>query len=241
MKKILLLFWFIIGLSLFWCWNSMNTVDDINNENNSFMIESSTGEIEWWLFYCVWENWVNLMNLLIQAQEMWFSEEQQLLYLEQENSWNYKKCMDTKKRKTMYDKKNLYTETLDDDENAFCVWVMQAWKEQYNDNWNWYPIYHQCIEEWIFYKELNKGRERLTQENPNKTSITQNSTINLSNNNTLHCNIKWNISYTNGEKIYHMPWCSHYADTVINTEYGERWFCSEQEARDAWWRKCKEY
>jgi len=54
------------------------------------------------------------------------------------------------------------------------------------------------------------------------------------------CNIKGNISYTNGEKIYHMSWCSHYADTVINTEYGERWFCSEQEARDAWWRKCKE-
>lgn len=55
------------------------------------------------------------------------------------------------------------------------------------------------------------------------------------------CNIKWNISYKTQEKIYHMPWCSHYNDTKINTDYWEMWFCSEQEAKNAWWRKCKEY
>jgi len=55
------------------------------------------------------------------------------------------------------------------------------------------------------------------------------------------CNIKWNIEYEWTEKIYHVPWCSHYNETVINKDYWEMWFCSEQEARDAWWRKCREY
>jgi len=51
------------------------------------------------------------------------------------------------------------------------------------------------------------------------------------------CVIKWNISYKSQEKIYHIPWCPNYSDTVINTTYGERWFCTEEEARAAWWRK----
>lgn len=54
---------------------------------------------------------------------------------------------------------------------------------------------------------------------------------------TSNCNIKWNISYNWWEKIYHIPWCASYNATVINTSYGERWFCSEAEARAAWWRK----
>ena len=55
------------------------------------------------------------------------------------------------------------------------------------------------------------------------------------------CNIKWNISYNNWQRIYHMPWCSHYNDTKIDTRYWERWFCSEQEARAAWWRRCVDF
>ena len=55
------------------------------------------------------------------------------------------------------------------------------------------------------------------------------------------CNIKWNVSYDNWDKIYHVPWCSHYNDTVINSDYWERYFCSEQEAITAWWRKCVDY
>ena len=51
------------------------------------------------------------------------------------------------------------------------------------------------------------------------------------------CNIKGNISYSTGEKIYHVPGQQYYSQTKINTAYGERWFCSEAEAIRAGWRK----
>lgn len=50
------------------------------------------------------------------------------------------------------------------------------------------------------------------------------------------CSIKGNVSYDTGERIYHVPGDAYYDDTVINESYGERWFCSEQEAIDAGWR-----
>ncbi|TBY57028.1 succinoglycan biosynthesis protein exoi [Rhizobium leguminosarum bv. viciae] len=50
------------------------------------------------------------------------------------------------------------------------------------------------------------------------------------------CNIKGNISINSGERIYHVPGQKIYAATRIRLEYGERWFCTEQEARDAGWR-----
>lgn len=51
------------------------------------------------------------------------------------------------------------------------------------------------------------------------------------------CEIKGNISYDTGEKIYHLPWQEFYSETVINSDYGERWFCTEEEARQNGWRK----
>jgi endonuclease YncB( thermonuclease family) len=48
------------------------------------------------------------------------------------------------------------------------------------------------------------------------------------------CAIKGNIS-DNG-RIYHMPHNRDYAATRIDTARGERWFCSEEEARGAGWR-----
>lgn len=48
------------------------------------------------------------------------------------------------------------------------------------------------------------------------------------------CLIKGNIS-SNG-KIYHAPWHRSYASTKINTSKGERWFCTEGDARAAGWR-----
>lgn len=51
------------------------------------------------------------------------------------------------------------------------------------------------------------------------------------------CDIKGNISISSGERIYHVPGQKYYDDTVIRSEYGERWFCSEAEARKAGWRK----
>lgn len=54
------------------------------------------------------------------------------------------------------------------------------------------------------------------------------------------CNIKGNISYNNGKKIYHVPGQKYYDETIINESVGERWFCSEEEAIAAGWRKSKE-
>ena len=52
------------------------------------------------------------------------------------------------------------------------------------------------------------------------------------------CNIKGNVS-TQGERIYHVPGQKYYNDTVIQSSHGERWFCSEAEARAAGWRRSK--
>lgn len=51
------------------------------------------------------------------------------------------------------------------------------------------------------------------------------------------CNIKGNVWFNTKEKIYHLPWCDSYSSTKIDTNYGERWFCTEQEAIDAGRRK----
>jgi hypothetical protein len=48
------------------------------------------------------------------------------------------------------------------------------------------------------------------------------------------CAIKGNIS-ANG-RIYHRPGQRDYARTRINPAQGERWFCTEDEARAAGWR-----
>ncbi|MEH7910126.1 succinoglycan biosynthesis protein exoi [Rhizobium laguerreae] len=53
------------------------------------------------------------------------------------------------------------------------------------------------------------------------------------------CNIKGNVSIDSGERIYHVPGQEYYAATIISPQYGERWFCSEAEARAAGWRKAR--
>ncbi len=49
------------------------------------------------------------------------------------------------------------------------------------------------------------------------------------------CAIKGNIN-PRGERIYHTPGSDSYDITVIDERAGERWFCSEAEARAAGWR-----
>jgi endonuclease YncB( thermonuclease family) len=49
------------------------------------------------------------------------------------------------------------------------------------------------------------------------------------------CRIKGNIS--GKDRIYHLPGQAFYAQTRISAARGERWFCSEAEARAAGWRK----
>lgn len=52
------------------------------------------------------------------------------------------------------------------------------------------------------------------------------------------CNIKGNIN-SSGERIYHLPGQEHYGRTRISTGKGERWFCSEADARSAGWRPAR--
>jgi len=51
--------------------------------------------------------------------------------------------------------------------------------------------------------------------------------------------IKGNISQSTGEKIYHVPGGEFYDKTVIDEASGERWFCTEQDAVAAGWRRSK--
>ena len=52
-----------------------------------------------------------------------------------------------------------------------------------------------------------------------------------------NCNIKGNISQSSGKKYYHLPGMEDYEITQIDEGFGERWFCTEQEAIDAGWTK----
>ncbi|MGK7944938.1 MAG: hypothetical protein AB4058_10770 [Microcystaceae cyanobacterium] len=50
-----------------------------------------------------------------------------------------------------------------------------------------------------------------------------------------NCRIKGNVSYNNGRKIYHVPGQEDYENTRIDPTRGERYFCTEEEARQAGW------
>lgn len=52
-----------------------------------------------------------------------------------------------------------------------------------------------------------------------------------------NCLIKGNIS-RNG-RIYHVPGQEYYTRTRINPSKGEKWFCTEKEARSSGWRPAK--
>ena len=52
------------------------------------------------------------------------------------------------------------------------------------------------------------------------------------------CRIKGNIS-RKGARIYHVPGGRYYESTRISPSLGERWFCTEAEARAAGWRRSR--
>ena len=52
------------------------------------------------------------------------------------------------------------------------------------------------------------------------------------------CRIKGNVS-RKGTRIYHVQGGGSYAKTRIDTAKGERWFCTEAQARAAGWRRAK--
>lgn len=53
-----------------------------------------------------------------------------------------------------------------------------------------------------------------------------------------NCRIKGNIGHRN-QRIYHMPGQAFYEQTGIRPERGERWFCSEAQARASGWRAAR--
>ena len=53
------------------------------------------------------------------------------------------------------------------------------------------------------------------------------------------CRIKGNISQK-GTRIYHVPRGQSFAGIRIDPSKGERWFCSEAEARSAGWGLSKQ-
>ena len=53
------------------------------------------------------------------------------------------------------------------------------------------------------------------------------------------CVIKGNISSSSRGKIYHVPGGAAYDKTQIDLSAGERWFCTEEEAQAAGWRRAK--
>ena len=55
---------------------------------------------------------------------------------------------------------------------------------------------------------------------------------------TTGCLIKGNIS-RNGNRIYHVPGQKDYDKTKITEGKGERWFCTEDEAQAAGWRRAR--
>jgi len=51
------------------------------------------------------------------------------------------------------------------------------------------------------------------------------------------CPIKGNISIDSGKKLYHLPGMEDYEMTNIEPVHGERWFCTEAEAKASGWQK----
>ena len=53
---------------------------------------------------------------------------------------------------------------------------------------------------------------------------------------TRPCPIKGNIN-GNGERIYHLPFQHFDRRVKIDESRGQRWFCTEQDARETGWRR----
>ncbi len=103
------------------------------------------------------------------------------------------------------------------DNNTICVWIVAyvLWDDSNCESLS------SNVNKQLCYKASWK-------EMPRSLSISR-----------KNCRIKWNISFNWWEKIYHLPWCENYNDTVINTSYWERRFCTEEEAMAAGRRKAR--
>lgn len=100
------------------------------------------------------------------------------------------------------------------DEEAARVQGVGLWSGEFTAPWLW--------------RKQNRNRPTRIHRRQRPTAAPQASSS---------CRIKGNIS--NSGRIYHVPGGEYYDQTRINTSKGERWFCSEAEARAAGWRRAR--
>ncbi len=55
--------------------------------------------------------------------------------------------------------------------------------------------------------------------------------------NVTNCLIKANIDKVTYQKFYHLPGCKHYNQIIIEKDIGEQYFCTEEEAQKAGFKK----
>lgn len=129
---------------------------------------------------------------------------------------------------------------LTDGTNFNKLMIEQGYAYEYTYNLPY--KYQQEFKEAQKYAQENKLG--LWQDNICQTITEPISTSNTTTNQNINavpsgsCVIKGNIN-SSGEKIYHLPGCGSYDSTVITESRGERWFCTEEEAIAAGWRKAK--
>lgn len=150
----------------------------------------------------------------------------------------------TQGNRDKYDRLLRYIGIDNEDFGSSLIMNGYAYEYTYDKPYEKQGLYKQSQEYAVFYKKGLWGVE--------SCAVVSNESGNLPKSNdgeakvehiygeSGDCNIKGNISYNTGEKIYHVPGQEYYNETVISPEYGERWFCSEEEARAAGWRRANE-
>lgn len=81
-------------------------------------------------------------------------------------------------------------------------------------------------------KEAKSSGLNIWSDNSNKNSTKPLSSSN--NDSEWACNIKGNIN-SKWKKLFHYPGCPSYNQTKITESKGEKYFCSQDEARNEWW------
>lgn len=100
------------------------------------------------------------------------------------------------------------------DEDAARAEGRGLWSGEFAAPWNW--------------RKQNRNRQARIHRHQGAAATPQASSS---------CRIKGNIG--NSGRIYHVPGGYYYDRTRIDTSRGERWFCSEAEARAAGWRRAR--
>lgn len=175
--------------------------------------------LRYWYIECYWEESKDYLNSLLNWKEISieFDETQWIL----DNYW----------RMLVYvflDWVNINNKLIKD-WYAFEYTYDKAYK--YIDEFKTSQYYAKNNKLWLWSEQTCNWNRIIN--SIEKNNFIQDTKILIENN----CIIKWNISLNTWEKIYHVPWCENYNDTVITESKGEKWFCTEEEAIKAGWRK----